>query len=172
MKKIFKGLYKTLVLIVLVVLILVTIIQIMTINSNEPTSIFGHYYSQVISPSMEKTVMTGDYIIFKKFDEYKEGDIVVFKADNKLIVHRIIDDTNEEGFITKGDNNPNDDISTFGYIKDNQIVGKMVFKTGLLGLGKIFLNNKNIIIFTAMILIALLLFKQVIDVFKIITKNN
>lgn len=171
MKVLLKGIYKAIIVVVLVFLILFTVTQIITIGKNEPTNFFGHYFSQVVSLSMENQIMKGDYIIFKVANEYHVDDIIVFKIDQILVVHRIIDDTNKEGYITKGDNNPENDLQTFGYIKDHQIIGKVSFKTGLLGIGNLFLNHKNMIVLGSLIFISLLLFKQTFDVIKII-KNK
>ena len=84
--------------------------------------------------------MTNDFIVYHKSDKYHIDDVIVFSAKGLLIVHRIIDET-DEGFITKGDNNSIDDLETFGVIKLEQIYGKVRFNTKLFGLGKLLLEN-------------------------------
>ncbi|MDN8988772.1 signal peptidase I, partial [Staphylococcus aureus] len=59
---------------------------------------------------MEPEINTGDLAIVKSIDadDVKFGDIITFKYEGKVVTHRVVE-KNEEGFITKGDNNNSND---------------------------------------------------------------
>ena len=81
------------------------------------------YYVSVNSDSMSKALDTNTYLmvnnldnqiakydiaVFNKTDdqtEFKKYDIILFKKEGKLIVHRIVDIKEGEQYITQGDNN-------------------------------------------------------------------
>ncbi len=73
----------------------------------------GYFTYSIIaigSGSMESTICKGDAVIYQKTDpsELNISDIIVFKKENKRVVHRIvsIERENESYYIkTKGDNN-------------------------------------------------------------------
>lgn len=65
-----------------------------------------------------------DLIIIKEEKEYEVGDIITFKnLDGIYVTHRIIE-KDENGFITKGDNNNTKDDEK---VTKEQICGKVVF---------------------------------------------
>lgn len=103
------------------------------------TSINGYAILEVVSGSMEDTISVGDLIIINENDKsYDISDIVTFKDENdSFVTHRIID-KDDNGYITKGDNNDSKDQ---GYIKEEDIVGKYAFKLAKMGL--IFSSLKN-----------------------------
>lgn len=72
---------------------------------------------------MSPKLKVGDYILIKKSDDYKVGDIITYKSKKTYITHRIVY-INKTKIVTKGDrNNINDD---FINIKD--VVGKFIMK--------------------------------------------
>ncbi len=80
----------------------------------------------VLSGSMEPTIKTGSLCFINKHAKYedtKEKDIIAFKSNGTLVTHRV-DEINDDGFVTKGDNNDNQDGSLV--TKDN-FVGKNIF---------------------------------------------
>ncbi|MEM2130690.1 MAG: signal peptidase I [Candidatus Bathyarchaeia archaeon] len=56
----------------------------------------------VLTGSMEPTVPRGSLAVVFKSNDYGVGDVVLFKAYDRLILHRIIDSV-EGYFLTKGD---------------------------------------------------------------------
>ncbi|MBQ4030927.1 MAG: signal peptidase I [Bacilli bacterium] len=80
----------------------------------------------VLSGSMEPTIKTGSLCFINKHTKYekiKEKDIIAFKMSNgTLVTHRIISIA-DDGFVTKGDNNDNQD----GFSKKDKYVGKNIF---------------------------------------------
>lgn len=129
---------------VLVGLLLVNIIVCR--SQNRPVNFFGYSFSVVQTNSMEPEIMTGDLIVFKKveFSSLKEGDNIVFKADNNFkdgagislegytIVHQIIR-VSDKGLITKGVNNFAEDG---GFRSEADIYGLCVSNSA--GWGKVF----------------------------------
>ena len=83
--------------------------------------------------SMLPTILPGSLVITKQADSYQIDDIVSFQQRDdiggKIIVHRIIDET-DNGFVIKGDNNPKKD---YGLPTEDQIMGKVVFSTPYVG---------------------------------------
>ena len=81
----------------------------------------------VLSGSMEPEIKTGSICFINRhtsYDDIKENDIIAFRLKGgTLVTHRVIDIT-DEGIITKGDNNEEqDDVIT----TKNNFVGKNSF---------------------------------------------
>lgn len=86
----------------------------------------------IASGSMKPSLNVNDLVVVKENCNYSYGDIITFFDDdfNGYVTHRIIGSENER-FITKGDSNNTEDKNK---VNTNQIVGKVVFKSSLLGL--------------------------------------
>lgn len=86
----------------------------------------GEYYVSVNSDSMSSALSANPYLkandlnnqiaqydiaVFKKLDEQeiKKYDILLFKRDNKLIVHRVVEILNDNSYYVQGDKNPKRD---------------------------------------------------------------
>jgi len=95
------------------------------------------YFAVTIgSESMVPTINKGDIAIVNKgisTQEIKEKDILVFKHDNIIVIHRVIKIlvvNGETFYYTKGDNNDTED----GYpIAESQVVGIYLFKIPFIG---------------------------------------
>ena len=88
--------------------------------------IFGITPYVVLSGSMEPTIKTGSLCFINKHVKYeniKEKDIIAFKSSGTLVTHRV-DEINDYGFVTKGDNNDNQDG---GLVTKDNFVGKNIF---------------------------------------------
>lgn len=84
------------------------------------SGIFKYHFLAVGSGSMEPNISRGDMILVEKTDAYDamdEGDVLVYRHDDVVMVHRIreIRQDEEFSFVTKGD--ANDTI-------DNWVVGQ------------------------------------------------
>jgi signal peptidase I len=62
-------------------------------------------YISVSGHSMEPTYFTGDLVVVRKADGYRAGDIVAFKAQGGVVIHRITGGDSVSGYVTEGDNN-------------------------------------------------------------------
>ena len=67
------------VLIIFLVIYLIFIAYQKIIKKSNPAIFNKYYIFQVASKSMESTLKKGDYILVKKSNTYKEGDIVTYK---------------------------------------------------------------------------------------------
>lgn len=83
---------------------------------------FGINCFVVLSGSMEPVIDTGSIVMVNSRDKDVEvGDIILYRIENTNVVHRIIRVTDEDTYITKGDNNESEDFSPVSAV---QIYGK------------------------------------------------
>lgn len=123
-------------------IIIIFIMTIIVLNSG----VASLYMLAIGSGSMEKTLHIGDAVIVKKInkdniDTLKEGDILVYNYQSKIIVHRIYAinyDNNNINIKTKGDNNEYPDA---WIINDGHIMGKVIFNIRYIGMPTIWLND-------------------------------
>ena len=95
-------------------------------------------FIMLLGNSMYPTIESGTFVIIKQEQEYFLGDIIAFvNEDNKNVVHRIIEQT-DEGFITKGDNNRRNDP---GIIPPGEVIGRSVFVIPYAGYTSLFLQT-------------------------------
>lgn len=123
---------KIIVSIILIVILTFNIFNIVSykILKKDNATFFGYSTAIVVTGSMATEINPNDLVLVKHFEEYDINDIIMFDSGTSFVTHRIIDKT-EEGFITKGDaNNVEDDWR----IKENNIVGKVIFVIPQIGL--------------------------------------
>ncbi len=121
---------------VLLAIISVTV-YIMTCNYNgKPAEIFGISVVKIATGSMEPSIRDGDYIIIEKTEaaDLKEGDIICFYSSDsdisgRLNTHRIMEISENGGFITKGDANKYSDEEA---VSPEAVIGKYRGKLGFL----------------------------------------
>lgn len=89
---------------------------------------FGYGASVVLSGSMEPEFSKGDLIIVAEADSYAKGDIVVFPDGADLVVHRIIEES-DDTVTTKGDANDVEDMP----IERSAIKAKVLFHVDKVG---------------------------------------
>lgn len=115
--------------------------------------VFPVYPSVILTGSMKPVINPGDIVVIKKIQELKDieslkaGDIIQFKRDEIMIVHRITELVKNEDdgltyFRTKGDNNSTEDKNP---VNPNDIKGTVYKTIPKLGLPALILrNNDNI----------------------------
>ena len=96
----------------------------------------------IATGSMEKELCAGDVAIIQKCgpNDVNVGDIIEYQMEGYTVVHRIIEKKQKNGdfyFITKGDNNGNPD---FKEVRENQLIGKVIFKVKYMGYPAIWLH--------------------------------
>jgi signal peptidase len=64
----------------------------------------GQTYLIVSGHSMEPTLLTGDLTILERHAAYRKGDIVAYRADGGVIIHRIVGGSAARGYVVQGDN--------------------------------------------------------------------
>ena len=125
--------------------ITISVLLIITIGINLLTSCrFKYAMIAIGSDSMNPYIQKGDAVVYENNTDpnyYNYGDILVFRKDNRVVVHRIIDiiDINgEKIFYTKGDNNNGPD----GYpITSKDIIGKSKYRVKYVGIFSVYLKE-------------------------------
>ena len=105
---------------------------------------FRYYTIAIASGSMKPNINKGDVVIIDQksnIKNLKKGDIIAYKYNNRIIVHRIvnIEKPEEELYIyTKGDaNNAKDDYIVY----EKTIIGVVNYKVPFMGLPTIWINE-------------------------------
>lgn len=97
---------------------------------------FGIGVAVVKSGSMEPELYKGDLLVVNKVSSVAVGDVIMFKSDGLLTVHRIVE-INGEQITTRGDaNNANDNPIT-----NSDVIGKVLF--GIPGVGTVVEKTKT-----------------------------
>lgn len=130
-------------------------------------NILGSYKSYAVrSGSMEPTIMTGDIIVVKKQPHYFLGDVVTFRDRRQNVVtHRLIatGEDSTELFSTKGDANRAFDQEK---IKEEQIIGRVVFTVPRLGYLMSFTKTPAGLIILVLIPAAIYILDELIKIIK------
>ena len=127
--------YKKSAIIILIIPIVLTIIIIYFVSGY-----FRYYALAIASGSMHPIFDRGSVVIteqvndkYDNYDKLKEGEIIAFKAEKNIVVHRLIRIVNvgdEVYYYTKGDANKEEDNYL---IKKENIIGIVRFKIPYIG---------------------------------------
>ncbi len=137
--------------------------------SGNDKPIFGYYLYDVVTGSMEPTIMTGDVILCKKVENVnnlKKYDVITFiapsgQAAGHNVTHRIVDVVyNVDGvtvkyFLTKGDAKPQDEWQ----LNPNNVKAELVKVLPTLGKLRRFLLTPQgyiVLIFVPMLIVGIL----------------
>ena len=106
---------------------------------------------------MEPTINIKDLVVTHPKEKYEINDIVAFKHDNAVTVHRIVnveyDNNGTELFTTKGDNNNTIDNDK---ITSSDIIGSYRFTIPLLGSFILFVSTNPLFVILFLIIIILI----------------
>ncbi len=154
-KKVFSVLkISVTVILIAVVIIIAASLAVAKVKNKPLPTVCGFGACVVISGSMEPTLSVDDLIVVKTTDNLKIGDIILYKHDGSLVVHRmtfISDD--KQTIITKGDANKVSDTP----INCSAVVGKVVATVPRFGKLLNFLRSPfGILTVAFLVLIALL----------------
>lgn len=146
----------------------ITIGSLIYQNQNKIFYIFNYAIATTPTNSMDgnngDSFGSGSIVLLTntKYENLKIDDIIVYQDDfyGKLIIHRIVDE-DELGFITKGDNEFDND---FGYVNKQTYQGKYLTHFNFFKIG-IWIEYFKFTIFLVMILLfSGLLYKQVVSI--------
>lgn len=106
--------------------------------------------------SMLPTILPGSLVVAKQSPPYYIGEIVAYVMKSgtgaeKIVVHRIIDETSR-GFIIMGDNNP---VKDPGIYTNDDILGRIIFATPYVGDILSLLRNPLVLVLTGGVLAAI-----------------
>lgn len=151
--KLLKKILMTFIWIVLILLVTFNVYNFVSIKilHKELPKIFGYSVLEVVSGSMEPTIMVGDLIVIDTdCEEYQKGDIITFRDVNgSFVTHRIVEIGVDE-MITKGDNNDSQDEA----MSPATIVGKYV--TRIPQLGSVMSSLKNPLVMALILAIGII----------------
>lgn len=160
-----KIIYVLLYIIVLITLLVVLIQRF----SNNNVTIAGFRIFNVATGSMVPEYNVGDILVSKEInpEDLQIGDNIVYKGEKqdfkgKMVTHQIIDKREENGklyFTTKGIANEEADPE----ISEDQIYGKIVYKTIILSFISRIINNIYAFYFLIFVPIAIIICKIIID---------
>lgn len=110
------------------------------------TSGYFHYWTiAVASGSMHPKINKGDVAIIDKIDKQyqtlKKGQVIAFKYNGVIVVHRIIDIIEDQGeyyFYTKGDANSKQDNFA---VRENMVIGIVNHRIPYIGIPTVWLNE-------------------------------
>lgn len=113
----------------------ITLIVESYINPDELPSFLGIKSFVIVSESMEPTIITNDviFIVDTSKENLEVGDIISFRTGDYINTHRIVrieEQNGEDVYITKGDNNSNEDRTP---VKFQDIEGKYLFRLPKIG---------------------------------------
>lgn len=96
----------------------------------------------IATGSMEKELFPGDVAIIQKCNsnDIVVGDIIEYQMEGYTVIHRVIEKNQRNGeffLTTKGDNNKLPDTAE---VRENQVIGKVIFKIKYIGYPAIWLN--------------------------------
>lgn len=97
----------------------------------------------IATASMEPELNVGDLTLIKKCsaNDVNISDIIEYQMDGYTVIHRVIDIYQTDGeifFITKGDNNEDEDRLP---VREEQLIGKVIFKIRYIALPTVWLSN-------------------------------
>ena len=177
MKKLAINLIRILTLFLFGMALYIMVFGTIAVTNNRLINIFGYSYAVVPTSSMEgdlpDSLDVGDMIIIRlmPIEQAQAFDIAVFYSNehDRLIVHRIIEITENNELITKGDNVilPDDELVT-----SDMFYGIVLTKVTALGVGNLSLNYRNVIFAIIIILLLFVLFREVRSIFKNMTAKE
>jgi len=95
-------------------------------------------YIVVTGSSMQPTLNPGDLAIVRSQSNYTAGDIIAFRVEQGVVIHRIVAGNALKGFVTKGDNKKYADV---WLPTPTSVIGKMWFDLPTLGIVLVWLRQ-------------------------------
>ena len=130
--------------------------------------ICGRSVLQIITGSMEPTILTGDYIVINKHSakRLEVGDIITFYTEDQeiagsIVTHRIVAIAENGNYITRGDANPIDDQYE---VPASRIIGKYERKARFLRWIGSFADRRKQILIIAVIPLLLIAVHELLSV--------
>ena len=167
--KILRGIGKTIYILLYIIIVLVLLVVAIQRFSNNNLTIAGFRIFNVATGSMIPVYNVGDILVSKEIspEEIEIGDDIVYKGEaqdlnGKIVTHRVISKREENGkyyFITKGVANELEDPE----ISEDQVYGKIVYKTLLLSFISKIINNIYAFYFLIFVPIAVIICKIIVD---------
>lgn len=125
-------------------------------NPNKTPSIFGTKAFVIISGSMIPSIDIGDVVVVREKDDVKVEDVIAFRRDSSVIVHRVVKEMQINGkkmFQTKGDNN---NVADSELVDTKAIEGVMIGKIPFIGRILMWMYNNLSIVIVGIVIILII----------------
>ncbi len=178
MKKVITGFFTTLAILIFISSIFLMISGTIALRRNQPVFIFNRALAVVPTDSMVgdniDSLDVNDMVFIKKttIDDIKINDVIVFQGVNGsgghiLVIHRVVG-IEDEGIITKGDNNSQVDQPTYQeYVTEINFQGIYQSKiTFLKPIANIMTSSKGIIFGGLAIVLTVMLISEIIHLVR------
>lgn len=178
MKKILTTVFSTLAILIFIASIVLMISGTIALRRNEPVYIFGKALAVVPTDSMvgdqEDSLDVNDMVLVRKatIDEVELGDVIVFQGVNGsgapiLVIHRVIG-FEDEGIVTKGDNNNTVDQPGFQeYVTEENFQGIYESKvTFLKPIAQMMTSSKSLIFAGLALVLTVMLISEIIHMVR------
>lgn len=145
------------IIIFLIILVNATLIIKSINNPNKSPDLFGKKAFIIISGSMVPTIQVGDIVIIEDRNDIKLQDIIAYRRDSKVIVHRVVEEhliNGEKMYVTKGDFNQTNDLPPM--VSIDEVEGIYICKIPFIGKIFMFLYNNLAIVVVIIVLILLI----------------
>lgn len=167
--KILRGIGKTIYVLLYIIVLLVLLVVVIQRFSGNNATIGGFRIFNVATGSMVPVYNVGDILISKEIapEEIQVGDDIAYKGEksdlkDKTVTHRVISRREENGkyyFVTQGVANELSDPE----ISEEQVYGKIVYKTITLSFISKIINNIYAFYFLIFVPIAVIICKIIVD---------
>lgn len=150
----------------LVVIGFTIIISLAIFSSGRP---FSNKLFAITSGSMRPEIPMGSLVLAKPQKKYRVGEVITFREGSRIISHRIVSINSRGEAKTQGDANNQTDRQT---IKNNQIIGRVIFNVPRLGRLLMLLKTKVGVVFLVVLPGAVLIWQEIIGVVKYLKISN
>jgi signal peptidase I len=178
MKKTLAGIFSGLAILIFILSIILMVSGTIALRRNEPVFIFGRALAVVPTDSMvgnqSDSLDVNDMVIVSKatVDDVKLNDVIVFQGVDGsgspiLVIHRVVG-FEDEGIVTKGDNNSSTDQPTYqAYVTEENFQGIFQTKiTFLKPISQMMSSSRSLIFGGLAIVLTVMLISEVIHLVR------
>jgi len=178
MKKTLAGIFSGLAILIFILSIILMVSGMIALRRNEPVFIFGRALAVVPTDSMvgnqTDSLDVNDMVIVRKatIDDVKLDDVIVFQGVDGsgspiLVIHRVVG-FEDEGIVTKGDNNSSADQPTYqAYVTEENFQGIFQTKiTFLKPISQMMSSSRSLIFGGLAIVLTVMLISEVIHLVR------
>lgn len=144
-----------------------TIIICLTIFSSGGP--FNNRLFAITSGSMRPKIPMGSLVLVEPQKKYRVGEVITFRADDRIISHRVVSINNRGEAKTKGDANSEADRQI---IKNDQILGQVVFSVPKLGRLLMLLKTKIGVVLLVVVPGAVLIWQEIMGITRYLRISN
>ena len=172
-KKIIGIAFTCILSIIVLALMIILVKNTIALKNNQISSFFGYSISYVPTESMEPTINSGDTVLIKKgsIEDVSVGDIIVYKNEDKYIIHRVTRILSDGRVKTKGDNIYTNPLEDSIVVDSSTYYGKYVKTVNYLNLSSI-IKNRNFILPICVLIYLSILIAEGFSIAKTIIKKN